>query len=274
MKIAIVTSLGIKNSKAISESISNYLKKENVLVEEFEIDTITESISSCDIVIALGGDGSMIRIAKKIAKYNLPLLGINCGHLGFMAGLESNELDKLSSLIDGTYSIEKRTMLEVSVERKNSIESFVALNDIVISRGLTPHILNISILDEEKEVISYSSDGVIIATPTGSTAYSLSAGGPIVYPTLDCEIITPVCPHTVAARPFVLNANTNLSVKVKLRNAEETFLLSVDGRDTLELDDTAKITISKCNLSAKFIYINKHSFYDSVVEKMINNVTK
>ena len=274
MHFAVISNPEIPNSDELCASVCSYFQKQNIEVMQMNIDNFEKYIDSFDIAIALGGDGTMLRIAKKIAPYNKPILGINCGHLGFMAGLESNELEKLSYLIQEEYKTESRMMLTVSVIRTNETISFDVLNEVVISRGLTPHMLSIQISDEDDLIFKYDSDGVIIATPTGSTAYSLSAGGPIVNPGIDCILVTPICPHTMAARPFILNSDANITLATKTKNPGESYLLSVDGNDTIELSEEDTIQIQKNPIFAKFIQIHKNSFYDALNDKMIKRIEK
>ncbi|MDR1100815.1 MAG: NAD(+)/NADH kinase, partial [Clostridiales bacterium] len=154
----------------------------------------------CDMVIAMGGDGTILSCSREIAALNLPILGLNLGNLGFLAELEREDFDVLESVAGGSYEISERMMLEIAM---NGI-SQIALNDAVISRGAISRIIKISVFSDDELINSYMADGLIISTPTGSTAYSLSAGGPIVEPSMELMVVTPICPHGTGARSIIL----------------------------------------------------------------------
>ena len=165
---------------------------------------VTAAIRGADMAVAVGGDGTIVHVAKAAAQADCPILGINGGCLGFLAGVERNELDELSRLLKGDYIEEPRALLQVSVQRGSQQQTYYAMNEAVISRGGLSQLLDLRVTSDGRDVLRCRGDGVIIATPTGSTAYSLSAGGPIVDPAVDCMVLTPICPHTVASRASVL----------------------------------------------------------------------
>ena len=227
-----------------------------------------ELLSACDLAIALGGDGTIIHCAKQAAAFGKSVLGINCGRLGFMAGLELDELDKLKQLISGEYDIQYRMMLDIAVEQQGEQCHYSALNEAVISRGALSRMIEISVENDGAPVCSYQADGVIVSTPTGSTAYSLSAGGPVVDPSLDCLLLTPVCPHSLHTRPYIFHADSRLSVVP--RRAEAEAYLSVDGEVALAIPCGTDVCISRADTRAALIQLRPQSFYQVLEQKLTN----
>ena len=217
----------------------------------------TDSISDCDMVITIGGDGTILQNGKQAAKARKPLLGINTGRLGFMATLETNELDKLERIKSGNYATSRRMLLDVRIGNK----SFQALNDVVLHRGKKSRLPDFSVTRGDIEVMRVRADGIIVATPTGSTAYSLSAGGPIIEPDLECFLVTSLNPHTLFNRPMIFLPQSQLSVFAK-----EVFV-SIDGSDEVPLHE--EISISKSQYHLDLIDINGNSFYDSIHNKLM-----
>jgi len=223
-----------------------------------------QAIAACDIAVALGGDGTILHIAKRAAKLHKPVLGINRGQLGFMAGLESHELDRLAALIDGSYTLEKRMLLRVRLGG----ETFQALNEAVISRGGFSRMVHLDIRNHGQPVAAYLADGVMTATPTGSTAYSLAAGGPVVDPAVRCLLLTPVCPHSLRARPYIFGEDASLSV---LSDREDRpAVLSVDGEENIPIPFGTPVEIDRSSLTADLIQIKNQGFYDVLNQKLIN----
>lgn len=234
---------------------------------------LDEHIAAGDLVVALGGDGMLLRAAKRAAKQNKPVLGINAGHLGFMAGLEIHELDQLKTLCRGDYTVEQRMMLEVTLTGQAGTRRFDALNEAVVARGSLSRMIGIQIENSGMPLAGYRADGVIVATPTGSTAYSLSAGGPIVEPDVQGVVLTPICPHTLSSRPYVLSEMAVLTLRVSLPEGAEAFL-TVDGKDACPLTGADTVTIQKSARSVGLIRIKETSFYDVVEEKIRKEMTR
>ena len=225
-------------------------------------------IARGDVVIALGGDGTIIHFAKRAALFNRPLLGINCGRLGFMAGLESHELNRLSDLIAGKYQVETRNMLDVTVMRGGEkILSLPALNEAVISRGSTSRMVQLEVLNAGNPVMSYRADGVILSTPTGSTAYSLSAGGPVIDPKLNCLLMTPVCPHSLYARPYIFHSDAELEV----RPASDAVLM-VDGESNVALCPQDTVCVRYDGHDVRLIKLKSTSFFDVIHDKLMTRI--
>ncbi|MBR2734763.1 MAG: NAD(+)/NADH kinase [Clostridia bacterium] len=229
-------------------------------------------IRESDIVFVVGGDGTIIHYAKEAARFDRPVFGINGGNLGFLASCEKDEISKIDKIIAGNYLLSKRLMLEVEF----GDGSFTALNDIVISRDTNSSVLKYSVLRDDKMICGYSADGIILATPTGSTAYSLSAGGPIVDKNLDCVVLTPICPHTLAARSMILDTGKEIFINMNnTGNENEEFAISVDGESNrCKVGENKIIKIKKSKLKAKFIEPIGYDFYDKIRKKLSGDITK
>lgn len=223
-----------------------------------------------DVIIAIGGDGTILKASAFASDYDKPLLGINTGRLGFMASLESNELEKLSKLKTHDYIIEMRMMIDAVLMHENEVISqHTALNDVVISRSYSK-ISDYEIITDGITVSSMRSDGMVFATPTGSTAYALSAGGPILEPETECIQLTPICPHSLFSRTMVFTANRTL--EVIHHSDDDSIYFSVDGKSRRIINKTDKLIIKKSTKKLKLIDIKGHSFFDAVNNKLMNSI--
>ncbi len=219
-----------------------------------------------EVLITVGGDGTIMRYAKLAALHNKPILGINAGRLGFLANLEANQLHLISKLNKGDYEIEKRMALSVkAVENGNVIAKFTAVNDAVISSGFVSRLIDISAYIDD-EPINYRADGLIISSPTGSTAYSMSAGGPIIDPAINNIIITPICSHSLSAKPIILSGDTKVKFKAFSMKKSEIYLL-VDGRRSFTIKPYTELYITKSDNDISLIKLTKRSFYKTLSEK-------
>lgn len=241
---------------------------------KFKIDnikyiSIDEAVKLCDILISIGGDGTFIHSSHLAAKYDKEILGINAGNLGFLAGLEKQELSLIKNIINGKYYIDERMMLCCEhYENDKLVSKHHCLNDVVVSRGTAFRMCDISVKCDGKDVNDYYGDGIIIATPTGSTAYSLSSGGPVVEPTIESIILTPVCTHSLFSRSFIFKADSRLEIMVK--NPEICLpLFSCDGEDSIEISRHTKLTIRKADRKCKVIRLKSESFTDVLSKKLI-----
>ncbi len=227
---------------------------------------LADELEGADAIITLGGDGTMLRAARASAGSNVPMLGINLGSKGFLAELEKSDTEMLPSLMGGTYSVERRVMLDVELHRGSRVlyRDF-SLNDIVV-RGYSK-IIETGVFGDGQRISHYNGDGVIIATPTGSTAYSMAAGGPIVEPTADNIIVTPVSAHVLAARSFVLAPERVVTVKLGVVKNNPAYM-SVDGGKCIELDGGDEITVKRSEKATWFIHVAGRSFYQRVSEKL------
>jgi NAD+ kinase len=224
------------------------------------------ALSSCDVVIAVGGDGSIIHAAKEAIKYSKPVLGINAGRLAFMAGLESDEIELLSRLINKDYKIDSRFMLKMTIyDADGNVTSDYALNECFITNEEKQRMSAISIALNDNVFNSYLCDGIILATPTGSTAYSLSAGGPVVDPLLESILFTPVCPHSLVGRSIIFRPDDILTVF----SAEGVNLYcSNDGGKPFFIGNNSKVVISRADCTADFIRIKSDNFIDILYKKL------
>ncbi len=234
-------------------------------------DDVGELMENCDAVIAIGGDGTILRSAACASIYDKPVLGLNLGRLGFMAGLEFSELDLISRLFTKDYIIQKRMMLDVSVIKNSKcLYRNIALNDVVLSRGTTSHIVDFSVRHNDDVCLQYRADGLIISTPTGSTAYSLSAGGPVVDPAVKSIILTPVCPHSLCDRSIIFASDSCLDIEPTITRDNEVYV-NMDGDSYYKLESGCSIHIEKSQRSAKFIIIKQNSFSSIFTQKMSLN---
>lgn len=246
------------------EEIKANLISEDIAPILYEKD---DDLRNCDFVIAYGGDGTILNAAKKAAYYNKSVLGINGGRLGYTAGLESNELSLLKNLKTGEYTIDERMMLEVTVSSEDKQKKFYCINDAVVSRGALSRIVDISLNVGENEIMHTRSDGIIVSTPTGSTAYSLSAGGPILDPSIGGVLITAICAHSLFDRPIVLSDKETVKIMVKQKGDTETYL-TIDGQTSVKIDQDNTVTVKKAeDFSAKLIRIKNESFMNILNKK-------
>lgn len=217
--------------------------------------------ASAELVIVIGGDGSMLDSTRKAATAGVPVLGINMGRIGYMTELEMDELDLLDKVFTGEYHIDERAMLSVRITSDRGQVRFraEALNEAVIANGAAARIVDLELSDENGLINGYRADGLVVATPTGSTAYSLSAGGPIVDPALSCICVTPVCPHSLLARPLIFPDTAKLSVK-NVCEREKVLHLTVDGRATFEMYYGDSAIITKASTKAKLLRIKSGGF--------------
>lgn len=227
-----------------------------------------EAIENSDIIISIGGDGTILQIAHQAALKGKPILGINMGKVGYMAEIEPNELSILQKLVDGDYKIEKRMMLNAEVIREEKVYfSGYALNDAVISHGVISRMIDVELYNDDHFLYSYHADGIIFSTPTGSTAYSLSAGGPIVEPGLDCIISTPICVHSLVSRSFVFSDKSNLYINIKTDNNNSPYVI-MDGFINCKLQKFDVVKIQKAKIFTSLIRLKSDSFYDILAKKI------
>ena len=237
------------------------------LPRDLRFSRLDRELGNADGVICFGGDGTILHMAKTATRRNLPILGVNIGTMGFMAELESSELDKLSQLVTGEFSLDRRMMLDVTVQRdRDIIFHDICLNDVVITKGAVARIVHLSVHCDNVQAMECSGDGVIIATPTGSTAYNISAGGPIVEPEAKNIIITPICSHDVGSRCIVTSDKRVITAEI-VRNSRRNAYLSVDGGKSVRLNMGDVTTVKKSNLETKLIRLKDRSFFDVVNTK-------
>ena len=258
----------ILNGLRIDILVSEAYKEEFAEKSFVKFGKTADIAKECDIMIAIGGDGTILKASVYASDYDKHLLGINTGRLGFMASMEIDELENLSKLKTRDYVVENRMMIDAMLIRDNQfVSQYRALNDVVVSRPYSK-ITDFEISANGKVVSSMRSDGMVFATPTGSTAYALSAGGPILEPGTEGIQLTPICPHSLFSRTLVFTANKTLEVK---HYGEEVYF-SVDGKTGCALDRDDKLLIKKSDKRLKLIDIKGHSFFDAVNNKLMNPI--
>lgn len=237
------------------------------LPKDLRFSRLDRELPNAEMVICFGGDGTILHMAKAATKKGIPILGVNIGTMGFMAELESTELDKLAKLAEGAYTLDSRMMLDVTVQRERDIIFHdICLNDVVITKGAVARIVHLAVKCDGVQAMECGGDGVIVSTPTGSTGYSLSAGGPIVEPETQNIVITPICAHDVCSRCIVASDKRVVTVEIS-QNARRNAYLSVDGGKAVRLNMGDVATVKKSHLETKLVRLKDRSFYDVVNAK-------
>ena len=224
---------------------------------------------NADLVVVFGGDGTIIKAAREFSPYGAPVLGVNTGTLGYLAELSPDECGIIGKIIAGDFRIEERMMLDVHIESGDKVTSpdLPAINEVVISNGPISRLIKYDLLCDGIQIQSARADGVIIATPTGSTAYSMSAGGPVADPSLDCIITTPICPFALNQRPVIYGADTVLEISSVACRENDVFL-TLDGSDVFSISPEDRIIIKRSDIRAKLVRIKHRSFLEVLHEKM------
>ena len=234
------------------------------LPRDLRFSRLDRELPTASMVNCFGGDGTILHMAKAATRSGVPVLGVNIGTMGFMAELEASELQELSRIATGDYRIDERMMLDVTVHRdRDIIFHDICLNDAAITKGAVARIVHLKVDCDGIQALECGGDGVIVATPTGSTAYSLSAGGPIVEPEANSILVTPVCAHDVASRCIVVSEKRVVTVGLT-HNARRNAFLSVDGGKATKINMGDVITIRRSNLSTKLVRLKSRSFFDVV----------
>lgn len=237
------------------------------LPKDIRFSRLEREIHGADLVICFGGDGTILHMAKVATRHKIPILGVNIGTMGFIAELESSELPELARLASGDFSLDSRMMLDVTVKRdQDVIFHDIALNDAVITKGAVARIVHLDVRCDSVQAMEFGGDGLIIATPTGSTGYSLSAGGPIVEPDARNFIVTPICAHDVVSRCIVCSDKRTIQVQLS-QNARRNAFLSVDGGRAFKLGAGDVVTVTCSKLETKLLRLKHRSFYDVVNHK-------
>jgi NAD+ kinase len=224
-----------------------------------------------DLLVTLGGDGTLLRGARAVAEHHTPVLGVNLGHLGFLTSIGPEALDDaLTRIFAREYWLDVRFTLDARVLSNGGDEgeSYTALNDAVLHKGGFARVVRLAMYvgEEEQEVARYSADGICISTPTGSTAYSLSAAGPVVVPSVDCILATPICPHTLVLRPLVVPASTIITVEAI--SASEELILTVDGQDGAGLRPGDRLVVRRGDATVPLVRFGEHNFFDTLRRKL------
>lgn len=238
------------------------------LPKQQEFSHMQTELKDADMLICFGGDGTILHAARDAIAHKVPVLGVNMGSVGFMAELEHSELDHLSKVIQGQYTLEPRMMLDVLVRRgKDIVYRDLALNDAVITKGAVARVIDLNVCGDGIPIYSFSGDGVILSTPTGSTAYSMSAGGPIVEPTAENVIVTPICAHALHAKSLVLDRSRVVQVKIG-RMSRKSAHLSVDGGRAFRLSGNDLVEVQRSKSVTRVVRLTQRSFYEIINQKL------
>lgn len=263
-----------------AEKLKDWFRQKGVKVFSEEMETKGSLDGSCeesmvipktvDWVVVLGGDGTLLGAARRVGRFGSPILGVNLGGLGFLTGIPSERLyPVIEMMINGRLEIESRVMLETKVLRKRKVVCrFEVLNDVVINKGTLARIIDLGVAINEEFLTTFRADGLIISTPTGSTAYNLSAGGPILYPTMETFILTPICPFTLTNRPIIIPDTSIIQIKIK-NESEEAVLLTFDGQVGFDLYYDDKVIIRKSEKKIKLFRPPDHSYFNILRTKLM-----
>ena len=260
--ISLLSDYLIKMERNVILTESCPLPAKNKLKEE-------EIAEAVDLIITVGGDGTILHAANLAQNYDTPLLGINRGQLGFLADIKPNEMQSdISQILEGKFTKEARMMLKVRIEKSDGkIYEDRALNDIALQRSETGRMLNFTTSVSNQYINNHSGDGIIIATPTGSTAYSLSCGGPIIDPEINCYVLVPICPHTLSDRPIVMPDTKNIEIKLQQNNKNKAEI-TIDGRSICDFTESDKLLITKSNKKTILIHPHGYDYYETLRSKL------
>ena len=262
--VGIITKPDSTEATNFAGEIATWLKKRQCKVTFNEID------KDISMLIVLGGDGTILHIAEQAAHYSIPILGINLGSLGFLTELKKQDtFKKLESIVTSSVTIENRMMLRARILTKNgSCEYRFALNEVVITKNAMDRLLHLSTEVEGNLLANYKADGLIFSTPTGSTAYNLSAGGPLIYPGLSTILVTPICPFMLSSRPVILPANNVIKTTFNARENHETAQVIVDGQRLWKMKNKDVIEIEPASHSLKLIVSENHDYFSILRNKL------
>ncbi len=270
--------IAINPSKDTDNKILNMVIKK--IKEKFNLKNIEvfnsfdieqQNLADIDLLIVLGGDGTLLGIARSLNEsFNSPILGINIGNLGFLSSVDISDIDiALEKLKAGKYKLVDRMMLNCKVASAENKEELKALNDVVLARGTLSRMVKFTIFVDGKIYSTFKGDGLIIATPTGSTAYSFSAGGPFIYPDLELITITPICPHTKSMQTIVLKGDS--VIEVYADHEEEKIYLTVDGQKAIKINHETSVKLSKNRKSVKLLVFDDYDYFKVLRSKILNN---
>ena len=276
----IIKKVGVVLRPSTPELKDTFLNLEKIF-NKYNIDVVLEDSSALmiglsgnnfddiccnvDFIVTVGGDGTLLSTVRKTFNYDIPILGIHAGNLGFLADISMDELDAfVQKIIKGNYKVDERAILEASVMKNNKEVKMYAFNDIVLTRTRVSNMIHIETFIDSKSFNTYHGDGVIVSTPTGSTAYNLSAGGPILFPMSNVFALTPICPHSLTQRPLVLPGK----FAIEMRTSEERALIIIDGQDVHELGLGEGVHIKLAHKTVKLIHREEFDYFDVLKGKL------
>ena len=261
-----------KISKYVKDIISKYIDDTNIFIFKDSIGLENIKYNYLDIIIALGGDGTILRTSRNLNNCNIPIMGVNIGNLGFLSSVELQGFENaMKRFIEDDYYVEDRMMLNCTLPCRGESEEYTALNDIVVSKGTLARVVKYELHIDNKFYIDFTGDGLIISTPTGSTAYSLSAGGPIIYPNLDVIAVTPICPLSLSMRTIVLDSKSKIAINIKCEH--ESIFLTLDGQRAIKLNNYEKILVCVSNKKCRLVKFNDYNYFDVLRKKIISRTT-
>ena len=243
------------------------VEQKNDLPRDIELSSMDEALKGAELLICFGGDGTVLHASKDATKAGIPVLGVNIGNMGYLTEVDSGDLEILTRLAKDDYFLERRMMLQVQVRREGQIIfDDIALNDAVVTKSAVARTVHLSVASDEQHPIVISGDGVIVCTPTGSTAYCMSAGGPLVEPTARCIVVTPICSHDLMSKSFVLSAGRTVSIR-SARQGRKTAYLSLDGGRALRLLSSDTVLIRQAAFDTQFLHLRDRSMFEIINAK-------
>lgn len=280
MKSKYIKKIGVVLRPSTPELKDSYIKLENIFKSR-NIDVLLEKKSAkmigtsgenfekicreCDFIVSFGGDGTLISTVRKSFDFDIPILGVHAGNLGFLADLSLDELDSfVQKIIQNRYRVDERAVLEATVIKNAKEVKYYAFNDIVLTRTRVSNMIHIETLVDSQSFNTYYGDGVIVSTPTGSTAYNLSAGGPVLFPMSNVFALTPICPHSLTQRPVVLPGK----YAIEMKTSEERALIIIDGQDVHELELGESVHIKLAAKTVKLIHKEEYNYFNVLKEKL------
>lgn len=268
-KIGVVVNPKKPDAKQWLGKLREWLSKRDAEVADTVESPMEEVLKDASLLVCLGGDGTILRIARQMRERSIPVLAVNLGSLGFLTDVKTEEMfDELQQYFLDRCLVEERLMLSCSArsEKTKQERRFQALNDIVVSREGLSRLLRVRVDVSGQTLTHFSGDGVIVATPTGSTAYSLSAGGPVIHPRLEAIVITPICPHASALRSLAVRADERITIRIQADQEGERALLTADGQENMEVDETTSIEITRSSVPFRLIKSSKRSYLETLRE--------
>lgn len=268
-KIGIVVNPRKPHAEKWLAELREWFAKRSIEAKDTLQTSVEEVLKESSLLVCLGGDGTILRIASQMKERSIPVLAVNVGSLGFLTDVKTDEMfDELQTHLLDQSKIEERLMLACFVrsEKTKKERRFQALNDMVVSREGLTRLLRVRVDVGGETLTHFSGDGVIVSTPTGSTAYSLSAGGPVVHPKLEALLITPICPHASALRSLVVRADERISIRIQCDREGEQALLTADGQENIEVDDSTSIEITRSALSFRLVKSSRRSYFETLRE--------
>jgi len=268
-KIGIVVNQNKKGAPELCEKLKSWLAKRDISAQDSSSASLDDLIENSTLLLCLGGDGTILSVVSRMKTRVVPILGVNFGKLGFLTEAKAEEIfEELNAYLLQKPVVENRLMLSCTVKGKKADQErrFIALNDIVISREGLARILQLDVTISGEKFTSFRGDGLVIASPTGSTAYSLSAGGAVVHPRLEALLITPICPHALNLRALVIAADEKITIRIRTDNPKEKALLTADGQEKIEIDDSYSVEVTRFHMPLSLVKSSKRSYFETLRE--------